>query len=213
MSEEKIQSNEVIPETPDLLIVLGKNIGVDSSPADIRKDPSHLSADSRINVLAAGMSYKPGMKILLSSGHTAGQDYPSEAGAMRRFLRLNFPDIPDADVMLEEVSIDTASNAKEVGGMIDDKDYERIAILSTGYHVQNASTLFENYGVRVDDTVAAEDILRARSPGDERYVKAWKELDRIKKERRNEILRKLLLSTMDRKGKWLRRLVTSRTRG
>jgi uncharacterized SAM-binding protein YcdF (DUF218 family) len=112
---EAIHNPETPLPSPALLIVLGKNIGVDSSPEDIRRDNYHLSRESRLNALAAGNLYRPGMKILFSTG---GEGVPAESSAMRDYLLSRFPDIPEEAIDLEDRSIDTAGNAEEVSKIL-----------------------------------------------------------------------------------------------
>jgi uncharacterized SAM-binding protein YcdF (DUF218 family) len=212
-------SAEVIPESPDLLIVLGKNIGVGSTKEDIQADKYHLSVESRFNTLAARAIYESGMTVLFSTGQTAGPEIPSEAGAMRDYFMSRYrKDLADPkDVKTEEISIDTAGNAKEVARWLQGnrQKYGKIKLLTVGYHAEAATTLFENYGVKIDETLVAEDILSSpRTPGHkayEEYIDAWRKTDRIKKENKKEHARQLLLH-IDRKGK-LVRLITQRSRG
>jgi len=104
--------------SPKILVVLGKNIGVNSTRSDIQNDNFHLSTDSRLNVLAAGELCKPGMKIIFSTGKTAGNDFPSEAEAMRKYFRIHFPDFPEKNLVLGPNSKDTAGNAQEVAKIL-----------------------------------------------------------------------------------------------
>lgn len=53
------------PNAPEILVVLGKNIGV-------------------------GQLYQKGMKIIFSTGKTAGGDLPSEAESMKRYFQIHF---------------------------------------------------------------------------------------------------------------------------
>ena len=172
--------------THTALVVLGKNIGVGSSPGTIRRDNFHLSNETRINVLAGGILYQPGMDIICSSGETAGP--PSEARAMKRYLQVHFPDIPEEHIILEEHknSIDTAGNAEEVAKIVKAKGYKYIGLVTVGYHLNNAVTLFERYGVPIEQKFIAEDVVQERSLRHERYLKYWEETGRIKREKKKE---------------------------
>jgi uncharacterized SAM-binding protein YcdF (DUF218 family) len=193
-----------------VLVVLGKNMGIGSGPRAIRKDNFHLSDESRINVLAGGMLYQPGMVIICSSGETSGP--PSEARAMKRYLQAHFPEIAEEYIILEEHenSIDTAGNAEEVAKIVATKGYKGIVLITVGYHLNNAATLFERYGVTVEQKCIAEDVVQKRSSRHERYLKHWEETGRIKLEKQKEIIRKMLLC-VDRKGTLLQ-LITQVTR-
>ena len=197
---------------PDLLVVLGKNIGVGATPEEIRRKPHHLSPESRMNVLAAGALWSPEVDVLFSTGQTAGSDTPSEASAMKRYFMHRYPHIPESRLLTEEQSIDTAGNAEEVARMLVERGqpYKRIGLVTVGYHLDNAVKLFANYGVPVADKYAAEVEVRRIHPVLGRYVRLWSESERVISEYRRERVRSLLLP-IDRKGKLLRQ-VTARTR-
>ena len=210
MTQENLHSKERLHQAPDVLIILGKNIGIGSEAKDIQNDNFHLSPESRINALAAGMLYKPGMILLFSSGPTAGGDTPSEAKAMKDYLMLHLPDIPTASMLLEENSIDTASNAEEVTKIIYERNFKHLGLVTVGYHLQNAATIFERYGTPIEQTFVAEDIVRERSPHHEAYIERWKNSKRIRTEKKKETLRKILLY-VDPEGKRLQK-ITKRQR-
>lgn len=193
-----------------VLVVLGKNIGIGSSPRAIKKDNFHLSHETRINVLACGMLYQPGMDIICSSGETSGP--PSEARAMKNYLLLHFPQIPRSHIILEEHknSIDTAGNAEEVAKIVKARGYKHVGLVTVGYHLNNAAILFERYGVPIGQKFIAEHVVQKRSVRHKQYITRWEKTGRIQQEKRKEALRKLLLR-IDRKGKFLR-LLTQRTR-
>lgn len=192
------------------LVLLGKNIGIGSSPRTIRKDNFHLSNETRLNVLAGGMLYQPDRVIICSSGETSGP--PSEAQAMKRYLQAHFPDIPEKGIILEEHknSIDTAGNAEEVAKIVREQGYKPIILVTVGYHLANAATLFERYGILIEQRVAAEDVVRGRSLRHMHFLDAWEKTARIKLEKKKEAFRKKLL-VIDRKGRFLR-LFTQITR-
>lgn len=209
MEYSVIGETDVIP-IHTVLIILGKNMGIGSGANAIRKDNFHLSNETRINVLAGGMLHQPGIDIICSSGETSGP--PSEAQAMKRYLQVHFPAISEEYIILEEHknSIDTAGNAEEVAKIVTAKGYKSIGLITVGYHLNNATKLFERYGVRIEQKVIAEDVVQKRSPRHQRYLNYWQETGRIKREKKKETIRKLLLF-VDRKGTFLR-LITRRTR-
>jgi len=199
-----------VEHTPRTIVALGKNIGVRYTPAGIRTKPDHLSPESKINTYATGLSWKEGDAIIFSTGQTAGGGIPSEARLMKGYLKRVFPKIPDSDIVLEEKSIDTAGNAEEVGKILKTKGVENVTLLSTGFHVGNATILFERYGLKVRDVIISEKVMEEHSRHPKR-VRTYFNSDVIKKERKKEFLRRVLLSTIDRKGKILRWL-TSKSR-
>lgn len=214
MGHETIPTHENSPHTPDAIIVLGKNIGVDSTHDDIRRDNFNLSQDSRISAIAAGMLAEkyPGVDIIFSTGATT-KGLPSEARSMKKYMDAHIRDVMDQTVVgtnqvgLEERSKDTAGNAREVAEILKnrkDKVYQNIGLVSVGYHVGNAATYFRNYGVPIDMEIASEEILAARSPRHARFVEAWREKDRVQGEIKKEAIRTKLQSSIDRKGHLLR---------
>lgn len=216
MNHEANATAENSPHTPDVLIVLGKNIGVGSNQKDIQTDNFNLSRESRMNALAAGILWRPGMDIILSTGQTS-PGTPSEAEAMKRYMQAHFKDeygnpvIPEENILLEEVSIDTAGNAEEVSRLLKNRNYQNVGLVSVGYHVGNAATLFERYGVAVDQKFAAEDLVRTRSNLHRVLINEWGKSDRVKMETKKERVRTLLLKTIDRHGQLLR-FITEKTR-
>lgn len=198
---------------PELLIVLGKNIGVGSTPEDIRHKPRHLSQESRMNVLAAGELWTPDTDLLFSSGQTAGQGTLSEAGAMKDYLAMRHPEIPEERVFTEERSIDTAGNADEVAKLLaqKEKSYGRVGLVTVGYHLKNAARLFQNYGVQINDKYPAEVVVRTIHPVLNRYVMLWSASDKVAAEYRRERIRAMMLS-IDKRGKLLRQITTRNRR-
>lgn len=199
-----------IEHTSRTIVTLGKNIGVRHTPAEIRTKHDHLSPESKINAFAAGLSWQEGTTIIFSTGQTAGASIPSEAQLMKGYLKRVFPNIPDSDIILEEKSIDTAGNAEEVSKILKAKGVEDVTLLSTGFHVGNAKILFERYGVKVRNVIVSEKVMKEHSRHPDR-VRTYFNSDIIKKERKKELVRRILLSTIDPKGKILR-WFTSRSR-
>lgn len=198
-----------------LLVVLGKNIGVGSSPEDIRQDPDHLSDESRMTVQAAGILYGASagnMDLLFSGGHTAGETVPTEAEAMQSYFRLQYPEVPETSLSTEDESIDTRTNAIEVAKILAvGPNYDRIDLLSVFYHVSNAATLFRRLDVPIDRTYASDEIVGERSGEDRAFVHDWYGSERIAKEIQKERVRSVLLNTIDRRGRLLH-AVTQRSR-
>lgn len=153
------------PEHFDAVVVLGKNIGVDYSPQRIRNTKGFLSPHSKINVIAAGDLYRAGLadKIIFSTGHTAGDDFPSEADAMERYLLEKYPEIPEEAIILEENSLDTWENAKEVKKILAEGSMQNVALLTVGFHLRRAKTLFESEGIQLAP-FSADKIINQRKP-------------------------------------------------
>ena len=76
--------------------------------------------------------------VIISTGKTAGNKWPSEAGEMWEYIVQHTNRDKDLlkRIYLEEISIDTAGNAEECKKMIDSFDYQDIAC----YWVATAAT-------------------------------------------------------------------------
>ncbi|MDO8547813.1 MAG: YdcF family protein [Nitrospirales bacterium] len=196
-----------------MLVVLGKNW---RGYPPRNKPPGwrlHLSLESKMTALAAGHLVRSGRAdaMLLSGGRTAGTDCPSEAEAMRAYIRKKFPDVPDQAILLEESSIDTAENAELIRTMTQDRAPQRITLLTIGFHLPRSLALFPIYGLPVERGIASETILAERSPHHQRFIRTFLKSRRVKSETMKEALLRLLL-LVDPRAKiprlltrWLRR--------
>jgi hypothetical protein len=216
-TESLTTTQERFTDAPDLLIVLGKNIGIASSPEKIRNDRRQLSHDSRLNVLAAAVLYRnnPGMKILFSGGQTAGVENLSEAEAMKEYLMTRFPDIPKEDINTEDLSIDTTTNAQEIERMLHESEDppEHIGLLTVGYHMKNASRIFNTHEIPIEQKFAAEDVLRKNYGSDgyfNEHLTKWNKTPRVRAERFKEMAKTIILS-LDPESKLLH-TINKRTR-
>lgn len=214
MSLEVVHARGLVPLETDLLVVLGKNLGVGSSRQDIRESPDYLSIDSRISTLAAAelYGYIPGMRILLSGGRTIGEDFPSQPSAARDFLHAVYPDIRLEDVLLDEDGPNTAASAESVAKIAQTQEinFQHLGLLSVGYHVKNAAVLFERRDAPVETVIASEGILAERSQEDRARMIARGGLRRIKAERLKEMARTVALHTVDKDGEGLARFTAGR---
>ncbi len=135
----------------DALIVLGRNFQPGFKRRTLADQRFHLSPGSRINTLAAGLICKAGLAdtLIFSTGHTAGSNVPSEARAMKDHLQRIFKDIPDEAIILEETSVDTEGNAKEVKKIIDrHPEFKTFGLLADTSHLER-TPLFERVGIQV----------------------------------------------------------------
>ncbi|MBP9716745.1 MAG: YdcF family protein [Candidatus Levybacteria bacterium] len=136
----------------DALIVLGKNIGIYSTRHKIKKTPHFLSDRSELSTITAGLLYKTGIfkKIVFVGGKTSGKNIPSEAAAMKNFLMKQFSDISGDKIILEEKSVDTLTNAKEVKKILKENDIRSGLILTTSVHTHRTKMLFNKEGLNLD---------------------------------------------------------------
>lgn len=120
------------------ILAHGKNweVPVPPNPADIRLSiESNLTADAAGWLLAKHETQAE--HIILSTGFTAGPEYPSEAAAMRDRLRERFSttDIPDEALLMEESSFDTTGNLHAVQALCEEHGIDGLVLLSIGYHL------------------------------------------------------------------------------
>jgi len=196
----------------DCVIVLGKNW--EEYPDNkllTAKKAIRLSVESKITSLAAGEMYNAGLvkKVLFSTGHTAGPDFPSEAEAMKKFMKDKFTEIPDKDIILEEKSFDTPTNAREVKKIIKKHGFKKLALLTTKANMLRADKLFKHFGIKVDDFYSEEETKKISSHY-KKFVQEYSKSKRVKVEELKElILRQFLI--LDPQGKFLKN-ITKRIR-
>ena len=144
------------PESPlprvDALIVLGRNFQPGFNRRTLAEQRFHLSPGSRINDLSAGLILKAGLAdvLIISTGHTAGSNVPSEARAMKDHLQRIFKDIPDEAIILEETSIDTEGNVSEIKKIVDQHpELKTFGLLTDPAHLKRAVPMFKKSGLSV----------------------------------------------------------------
>ena len=195
----------------DCVIVLGKNWEKypDNEPSSVGH--IELSVESKITSLAAGEMYSAGLvkKVLFSTGHTAGSNFPSEAEAMKKFMKDKFTEIPDKDIILEEKSFDTPSNAREVKKIIKKYGFKKLALLTTRVHMLRADKLFRHFGIKVDDFYSEEETKKISSHY-KKFVQKYSKSRRAKAEELKELLLRQFL-ILDPQGKFLEN-ITKRIR-
>lgn len=149
----------------DAVIILGKNVGYLGSKKKIRNSKNYLSRKSEVNAIAAGLIYKNGKtkKLIFTGGKTTGENYPSEAEAMKNFLLLKFPDIPDESILLEDKSFDTKQNVEFTKEIINENNFRNIAFLTTSSHIKRSKMLFEKIALTLD-SISSQEIIKKYSP-------------------------------------------------
>lgn len=151
----------------DAIVALGENYRLGWNKDHLRKDPRHLSTDSKMVATAAAMYLmsRNTREVIFSTGHTAGDDIPSEAVAMKSYAQRKFKDkLPTSSVMrVDEESKDTSTNAEELAKKLANRGYDRVALLAPSYHRKRAMGLFEAWGVHIVKFLPAEEKLRVRT--------------------------------------------------
>lgn len=193
MSAVLIHSAAEVPADFDVAVVLGKQLGVDSSLEDVEAAEDHLSYESRLNVIAAGRLWTPGRDILFSGNEKAY--FPQAA---TEYIAKHFSHIPqDAYENPDTQSYDTLASADNVPPRLIERGYKKPLLVTVGFHAIRALDYFSRTDPGIDVAVASEDIVAERSAKDAEEIAAWKELPRIKREEKKErVLRSL---DMDRK--------------
>jgi|GEM_PF-2968228 hypothetical protein len=177
-----VHSVEAMPEGVDSLVILGKQFGIGSSFDDVRRSPDFLSDDSRINVIAGGMLWQPGRRILLSGNKKAL--FPDAAS---EYLAENFPHIPpESYANPDDESPDTLASTENVPSILNAEGYNTAALVTGGFHIKRAVAMFDRKSDIITRAAVAEDIRAERSPEDEDYIIAWQGLTRVKLERVKE---------------------------
>lgn len=191
----------------DAVIVLGKNWKqYPPTGANPKNFTLELSVESQLSALAAGEMFREGLvkKIILSTGKTAGRNFPSEAAAMKKFMKKYFPRVPAKTIILEERSFDTATNVIEVKKIVKKHGFNNLALLTTKAHMPRADKLFRHFGLKVHD-IYSEDEVKKISIRHRKLVKKYENSRKIKVEKIKELLLRQLL-VLDPKGKHLRGL-------
>ena len=183
----------------------------------INGQPS-LSYDGYIRAGAAAKVYKDGLtdRLIFTGGKTRGPLYPSEAEEIESQARLEFlartsmqETIPEDATTLEEGSIDTRGNFEQLLKDPNFRTSERVAVLTSGYHLKSALTVARNAGLNNPTGLSAEDILRGIEPY-QSIINAYNRSLSMFVSRAQEAIRVVLL-TVDPNSRLLRR-VTQLTR-
>lgn len=217
-----LRTPDLDPEGYDVFIVHGKNWANNLGFTDVLKrkakrmlgkEPKKfrlkLSKDSRITALSAGIIWqeykskreKPPI-FIFSTGKTAGrkfegQELPSEAQAMRDYLKVRFPEIPDDNIKLEDYSYDTATNIVNCKKMIANLESQggttirRVSYLTVGYHLPRVYLLMDYYDLAIQKIYPTEQVIRSRSRRHDLFVQRYTHSKEWKKHQRGEALDRL----------------------
>jgi uncharacterized SAM-binding protein YcdF (DUF218 family) len=148
----------------DAIICLGKNW--QRKRESRQSEVFYPSTDTARTAIACGEAYLAGEApvIINSTGHTI-ENGPTEETAMRLQQRSVFSEaeIPDAAILGEGVSIDTAGNMKEVKNIAEQLGMKRLKVIAVKRQIPRAKKLAKNMRLTVDNFEATEDILTARA--------------------------------------------------
>ncbi len=173
--EDSQESHEQTPDHFDTVFVLGQNW------REYSKNPE-LSVESKMCAIAGAEMLISGMtdRLIISGGKTAGKEFPSESEAMKTYILLKYPhetypQICDENIILEEQSLDTHGNAKEIKNILDrenETQQSTPALLTVGFHTKRASKIFKNHGIETK-SFNAEELLQKKSPHYAKFVKRF----------------------------------------
>lgn len=203
MSEET-EPIELLPEEPSgeiptklpTVVVLGSGFQKEAPPGG----PDRLDQWARMRVLAAGMMFEEGITglIILTGGKLFDETKSSVAQAMKDYLLMKFPNIPEDSIILEEESTDTSENAAKTLKIMNERKIPGAIILTDEPHLARAESLFRTHGLfktygRVRGTASAEVKISARTEHHRKFVERLKESEEFKDfEKRERILRAML---------------------
>lgn len=153
-SAEKLETEHF-----DVAAVLGAGF------RSVENGQAKLTIDSRLRAIAAGIIASEGKasELIFSGGKTSGQEYPSEAEAMRDYLLVRFPELRDFPITLDEESIDTSQNAEFTSKVMKDKGLESALLITNEYHMLRSSRNFERKKVDVEP-LPAEEVIEGADP-------------------------------------------------
>ena len=137
---------ENVIDNNTLIVVLGGGI-YDSSPEE--KKTGSLTPDATKRLLYGFRLFsRYGGYLSLSGGRVLkNKDIPSEAEVMANILKeLN---VPLEKIFLDEKSLDTFENARNVAALVKEKDFKNIVLVTSAYHIPRSVMLFEKMGVKV----------------------------------------------------------------
>jgi uncharacterized SAM-binding protein YcdF (DUF218 family) len=189
------------------VIVLGSGFREDEAGKIIQ--PLQLGLEGKMRVLAAGMLFESGStdKIIFSGGKTAGVDSESEARVMQEYLQRKFKTIPAEAIILEENSLSTDENAKNVQGILDNYEggvIQQAILLTSQTHLARAKKIFARAGLDFLQGKAAEELLMSRSSKYTNhylvFLDHYLNSPRVKKQKKRELILSALL-LVDRQGK------------
>ena len=160
---EESKWNERMDRTPnmDTLVVCGKsfffNLLSEGAKNNVLSEKEkgmmpggELSVESKMAAVSAGLLYLAGKteQIIFTGGKTAGEQFPSEAQAMKDYMKATFQDaIPDSVIRTEDQSLDTVENAKAVKGILEQNPDQKVGYITVDYHLQRARETFSRQGL------------------------------------------------------------------
>jgi vancomycin permeability regulator SanA len=131
------------------LVLLGKNWEDKVTPK--------LSIPSRITALAGAVKMLEDRfdYLIISGGFTIGHSKPSEAMAMKKYILQFFPEL-EHKIIMEEVSIDTPENMRELLDILTPRD--KVSIITLSFHCKRSYNLAIAWGISLTRMIQSENI-------------------------------------------------------
>ncbi len=175
----KRKESSKTPQHFDATIIPGENIrkflGVGYDREYIRGRRDHLSPWSKLQALVPGqLDKKIAGELISTIGKTAGENIPSEAGAMSAYAERQSH--PYMEPYLAEKSFDTSSDAEQLATVVKEKGFKNVAVYVPGMHKRRTKKQFGYYFMKLGladvklTVLASEDVIRERSPHHRRYI-------------------------------------------
>ncbi|MDE0610505.1 MAG: YdcF family protein [Anaerolineaceae bacterium] len=128
----------------DVIVLLGAGLEQGDRPS--------RSMTRRLQQVAKLFSRGLASQVICSGGTGAGRSR-SEAAVCGEILQQQ--GVPADAILLEEGSRSTEENARFSAALIDDRGWERVILVSDGYHLLRARLLFQRFGQPVLTSPAA----------------------------------------------------------
>lgn len=201
----------------DVVFVLGGGLAKIRDkfyPTDYRHGDEFGMLGAGIRMTAAIELYlnKQAKNFVFSTGRSEktkavfGQDVPTEAKTYKeKFLRCleglkkrndyqeKFEDLEDPEIILEENSVTTMTNIKEMLEILQENKWQKIAVVSSDYHIPRIKALYERVLAKYPDIMqklkflSAEEVVKEYKPGKyDEAIKKFYQTSEAKKRIKNE---------------------------
>ena len=186
----------------DVVVVLGGNVRRTKSGRWVTTsytEGREKSIGAHARTLAAAELYKQGKakKFIVSTGQTVtipgknipDPNAPSESAVMKNeMVRYG---IPEDDIILEEKSNSTLTNAIESAKIIRQMDFKRIGLLTSFWHLERAMVMFEAQRLDIEGRsitpISADEIVAEISRRHAKIVENMENSPTIKKRLASEV--------------------------
>lgn len=128
----------------DILIVLGGGATLDTPDIDGQGQLSGAGANRLLTALR--IHRKTDLPILLSSGQVYSDSGNESLIAKRQLIGMG---VPDSKIILENTSLNTDQNARNVKQVLGKFDFKQPVLITSAFHMPRAVKSFAKYGITV----------------------------------------------------------------